>query len=152
MKKIFTWPAVIVAFFLLAAFSFWAKDEESVKPVLPILKTVKIGEVVLDIEVADTETERIKGLSEKEILEENEGLLFVFDKGGYYGIWMKEMNFPIDIAWFDENKKITHIENAVSPETYPKVFNSFTPSLYILETNANFFVNHKIKIGDVAEF
>jgi hypothetical protein len=119
--------------------------------------TMKIENVSLGIEVADSDTERMKGLSGRENLAENKGLLFVFEEEGYWGIWMKDMNFPIDIAWLDKEKKIIHIEKNVSPNTYPKVFYPTNNgqqmlSLYILETNAGFFENQKIKIGDQAEF
>ena len=127
-------------------------DDLSVKLEEKSQKTLKIGPITLNIEVADTEAKRMKGLSGKEELKENEGILFVFDREGYYGFWMKNMNFPIDIAWLDKSKKIIHIEKNVLPESYPKVFNSLVPSLYVLETKANFFEKSEIKIGDVAEF
>jgi hypothetical protein len=79
-------------------------------------------------------------------------MLFVFDKEGYYGFWMKEMNFPIDIAWLDKDKKITLIEKNVLPETYPQIFNPKSKNLYVLETKAGFFEKFGIKIGDFAEF
>ena len=114
--------------------------------------TLKINNATLDIEIADNDQERTQGLSGKENLEENSGLLFVFEKEGDYGIWMKDMNFPIDIAWLDKNKKIVHIEKNISPETYPKIFNSETPNLFVLETPANFFAQNNIKIGDFVDF
>lgn len=115
-------------------------------------KHLKISDNVLNISVADSEQERMQGLSGRQSLAENEGLLFVFEKEAYYGIWMKDMNFPIDIAWLDKDKTIVYIEKNISPQTYPKVFSPTLPSLYVLETKANFFENNKIKIGDLAEF
>jgi uncharacterized membrane protein (UPF0127 family) len=103
------------------------------------------------VEIADTDAERTLGLSGRESLAENNGLLFVFETEGYHGIWMKEMNFPIDIAWLDKNKKIIHLEHNVAPETYPKVFNPPTPDLFVLETNAGFFQKFDIKAGDIAQ-
>lgn len=113
---------------------------------------LKINDQVLKIEIADEETERIKGLSGRDTLAENSGLLFVFEKEAYYSIWMKEMNFPIDIAWLDKNKKIVHLESNVSPDTYPKTFVSKEPALYVLEVSAGFFTKNNIKAGDQAEF
>ena len=121
------------------------------------IKTLKIDNITLNIAVANTETEREQGLSGKSELAENEGMLFIFDTEGYYGFWMKDMNFPIDMAWLDKNKKIIYIEKNVLPETFPKVFYALennTPILnqYVLETKANFFEKSGIKIGDFAEF
>lgn len=113
--------------------------------------TLTIGNTTIQVEIADTDAERTLGLSGRESLAENTGLLFVFETEGYHGIWMKEMNFPIDIAWLDKNKKIIHIEHNVAPETYPKVFNPPSPDLFVLETNAGVFQKFNIGVGDTAQ-
>jgi uncharacterized membrane protein (UPF0127 family) len=115
-------------------------------------KTLKINDVTINVGIADTDEKRVQGLSGREKLSENEGLLFVFEKEGYYGFWMKDMNFPIDIIWLDKDKKVIKIESSISPETYPKVFSPSSLSLYVLETNSGFAQKSKIKIGDLAEF
>ncbi len=152
MKKIAIFALLIV--FLIVSFGLRDKNP---KNDIKTPKTMKIGEIVLNIKAAVTNAERERGLSGKEGLAENEGMLFVFEKEGYYGIWMKDMNFPIDIAWLDKDKKITYIEKNVSPETYPEVFYALKEdnpilNLYVLETNTGFFEKSKIKIGDLAEF
>lgn len=116
------------------------------------VKQIKIGETVINVEVADTDEERVQGLSGREKLEEETGLLFVFEKEGNYGIWMKDMKFAIDIVWLDQNKKIVHIEEKVLPDSFPKVFNSSLPSLFVLETNVGFLRKNNIKIGDLVAF
>lgn len=113
---------------------------------------VIIGSHVLKVKIADTNEERMQGLSGKENLEEDEGLLFIFTKPSKYGFWMKDMNFPIDIAWIDKNKIIIHIESDVATTTYPKVFYPNEDALYVLETRASFFEKNKIKIGDIVNF
>jgi uncharacterized membrane protein (UPF0127 family) len=117
------------------------------------VKTLAIGTTTLNIEVANTNEAREKGLSGRSGLAPNEGMLFIFREPGYYGFWMKDMKFPIDIAWLDQNKKIIFIAKDVSPYTYPQVFMpTSTPALYVLETGAGFFENHNLKIGDTAQF
>ena len=142
---------IVITSILVIVLSFLDKKQE-----VNTQKTLKIDGITLNIGVANTDAERMQGLSCKNGLSENEGLLFVFDTEGYYGFWMKDMNFPIDIAWLDKDKKLIHIESNVSPDTYrespPKVFSPASPALYVLETSANFFQNHQIKIGDAAEF
>lgn len=149
--KNFIW--IIVGVILLVGFGFLVKNQQiEQKNNENVPKIIKIGEITLNIGIANTNEEREQGLSEKSGLKEDEGMLFIFENEGYYGFWMKDMNFPIDIAWLDKDKKIIHIENNISPETYPKIFTPISPNLYVLETSANFFENHKIKIGDIAEF
>lgn len=117
-----------------------------------IPKILKIGGVTLNIEVADTGSTREQGLSGRSSLAENEGLFFIFQTEGYYGFWMKDMNFPIDMIWINKDKKIVYIESNVSPETYPKVFEPTSPSLYVLETSAGFSAQNNVKIGDFVAF
>src|SRR5664279_2881599 len=70
---------------------------------------LSIGQSTINIEIADTEAERTLGLGNRSTLPENNGMLFVFDKPGNYGFWMKDTNFPLDFIWIDENKNIIDI-------------------------------------------
>lgn len=110
-----------------------------------------LASVPIDIEIAQTPNQRIRGLSGRASLPAQAGLLFVFDSPGRHGIWMKDMEFAIDIAWLDQDKKIIHLEENISPETFPKVFYPPSEALYVLEVNAGFFATHKIKIGQTLE-
>jgi len=145
---------IILAIFLIVLVIFLNKTPQTSENVRKILK---INDVLLSVDVVSTEADRKKGLSGRSNLAEDEGMLFVFDAEGYYGIWMKDMNFPIDIAWLNQDKKIIYIESNVSPETFPKGFYAERDglsllSLYVLEVKSGFFEKAKIKIGDSAEF
>jgi uncharacterized protein len=113
---------------------------------------VQIGRGEIVVEVADTDESRARGLSGRQSLGEDEGLLFVFETIGNHGFWMKEMHFPIDIIWLDEEKKVVHIESGVKPETFPRVFYPSYPAKYVLEVvNARSF-DLGIDIGTQAFF
>ena len=79
-------------------------------------------------------------------------MIFEFPEEDFHSFWMKDMKFPIDIAWLDKNKKIIHIEKDVSPKTYPKIFNPAVLSLYALEISSGFLNKNNIKIGDFVAF
>lgn len=104
------------------------------------------------VDLATTPEQRSQGLSGRHSLREDEGLLFVFDKPGQYGFWMKEMNFPIDIIWLDESKRIIYIKKDARPELYPEVYGPTTDAKYVLEVVAGFSDKHNVKEGDRAEF
>jgi uncharacterized membrane protein (UPF0127 family) len=86
--------------------------------VIPDTLTSKVPYVIiagvrLSVEVADTPAERGRGLSGREMLPENSGMLFVFDTPGRYGFWMYGMKFPLDIIWIDERLRVVYfVENA----------------------------------------
>ena len=105
---------------------------------LPSSPAMRIGEISFRVEIANTDAERMTGLSGRDALTGYDGLLFVFPESGYYTIWMKDMRFPIDIIWIDENLKVVHIDKNISPDTYPRVFRPIRPVKYIVETNVHF--------------
>lgn len=89
--------------------------------------------VYIQVKVADTDKTRELGLSHTASLGKKEGMLFVFPQVGVYSFWMKDMNFPIDIIWVDENLKIVDRSLFVSPSSYPKTFIPQSPVKYVLE-------------------
>jgi uncharacterized membrane protein (UPF0127 family) len=111
---------------------------------------IKIPDCV-DFEIADSNRERIKGLSDRVSLPENTGLLFVFENPAEQCIWMKDMRFPIDIIWLDENKTIRKIEQNVSPDTFPATF-CFENTNYVLELNAGKVESSGLKLGQELSF
>ncbi len=110
--------------------------------------TIKAGSYSLIAERADTDQSRQTGLSDHECIPEKTGMLFVFEKADLHGIWMKDMNFPIDILWIDSTKKIIHIEENVDPNTYPKVFYPPTPASYVLEVASGEVERAGLKLSD----
>ncbi len=115
-------------------------------------KQLLINGQVFNVEVADTPKLLVRGLSGHTPLSSREGMLFIFNTPGDYGIWMKDMTFPIDIIWINENNRVVTIEKAVSPQTYPKVFHSSVNSLYVLETASGEANRINLKNGDLVEF
>lgn len=112
--------------------------------------TMMPGEVTLY--VADTQKLKRLGLSNKKSLPISGAMLFEFNTDDYHGIWMKEMNFSIDIIWLDLSKRVVHIEENVAPNTYPMVFTPTDPSRYVIEFNAGYVASSGIEIGDSLDF
>ncbi len=108
------------------------------------------AEIIADI--ADTQTKRELGLSGRRELVEGGGMLFVFDETANHGFWMKDMKFPIDILWIDENKQIIDSISNWATSTYPKISYPKQKAKYVLELPAGFIDAHKIKLGEFLEF
>lgn len=113
---------------------------------------VTIGDVDVVVSVARTKSERQLGLSGTESLAPLTGKLFIFERSERYGFWMKEMNYSIDMIWLDEEKRIVHIEEAVTPESYPYIYKPDAPAQYVLEVQAHFVTNYAIRVGDRVTF
>lgn len=102
--------------------------------------------------IADTPEEQRRGLSGRPSLEQNQGMLFLFDRSLIRNFWMKDMLFPIDIIWIDENMRITGYKENALPESFPETFSSEVPVKYVFEVNAFETKRRGIEIGDQVEF
>ncbi|MFY9299616.1 MAG: DUF192 domain-containing protein [Candidatus Nitrosotenuis sp.] len=110
-------------------------------------------EIMADI--ALTNEQKAKGLAIKDSLNENEGMLFIFQQEGKYGFWMNGMKFPIDIFWLNKAGKVIHIETNLQPCASKSECPTFNPqenTLYVLETVAGFAEKHGVKIGTDVDF
>ena len=101
----------------------------------PLYSKVITKEGGLNLLCAITPKERQTGLSNRDSLPKDSGMLFLFDRPDIHLFWMKDMNFPIDIFWISEEGKIISIERQISPESFPATFTSSSPAKYVLETN-----------------
>jgi len=123
-------------------------DPNDWQKIYPNTVSVMIGSTSVRASVANTLAERIKGLSGTPFLPDNVVKLFVFGVYGTHEIWMKDMNYPIDIIWADKEGIIVHIEQKIPPETFPKSFGSPTPAWYVVETATGFVSANNISLGD----
>lgn len=114
----------------------------------PNLVKILIGSTTVQASVADSLPERIKGLSDTPSLPEGIVKLFAFGAEGEHSIWMKDMNYAIDIIWVAKSGQIVYIKENVAPETYPNSFASPKPAWYVIETPAGFVEKSGIKVGD----
>ncbi|PCI30795.1 hypothetical protein COB52_00950 [Candidatus Kaiserbacteria bacterium] len=112
------------------------------------LKILEVDGTRIKVNVADTKEERINGLSGVDALPRNEGLLFVFDEPGKYPIWMRGMEFSLDIYWLDGQGKIVDAWKNADPSSYPQIYEPVSDAYYILEVNSGFSEVYNIEIGD----
>lgn len=114
----------------------------------PYESKVFLGGDEISVFVADNAILREKGLSGQKNLGSNEGMLFVFEEPSLHGFWMKDMHFPIDIIWFDENYQIVDVWERALPDSYPKIFVPSLKAKFVLEVQAGFFSEHNLKMGN----
>ena len=100
---------------------------------------------------AITEAQKRQGLSGREQLLGNEGLLFFHEPPEKPAYWMKDMNFPIDIIWIRDGE-IVDIHENLQPENPAKTFYSPKSKINnVLEVNAGFVSENEVKIGDLLD-
>lgn len=112
---------------------------------------LQIKDNTINLEVADTPDERKLGLSGRESINDNEGMFFIFPESDFHGIWMKDMNFSIDIIWLDEDFEVVNFKKDVSPDTYPTSFRPERPASYVIELLRGSIDKFSVKIGQQLE-
>lgn len=139
-----------ILFVLLAAFVL---SQNYVQNLSFFQKTPKavINNRTFNLLLAKTDKEKRIGLSEKKSLPENSGMLFVFEKPDYYSLWMKEMQFPIDIIFIKENKIVTIYASLKPPKTQDEslpIYKPAEPADMVLEINSGLAQKYNLKKGD----
>ena len=103
----------------------------------------------MDVQIADDIDEMAKGLMFVEKLDENAGMLFVFEDEAYQTFWMKNTLIPLDMIFIDDGLKIVDIKNAVPCKDDPcALYASKKPARYVLEVNSGFAGKNRIEEGN----
>ena len=113
--------------------------------------TIKVDNIVLQVEVANTEPARMRGLMFQDKLPFDKGMIFVFDNEQVVSMWMLNMQFSLDVIWFDSKGEVVHIEKNAEPcksalETVTCTFQNAENkrAKYVLEVTAGFVDKYKI--------
>jgi len=125
------------------------------KPSNPKGKVI-ISNNEFNVEIASNSISRSRGLSGRDGIEDNGGMLFIFNSSGMPAFWMKGMRFPLDIIWIRDNR-IVSIEDSVPVENGKmllelKKYKPPEPINWVLEINGGLTEKLGIKVGDRVNF
>jgi len=112
---------------------------------------VVAGDQVFRVEVAADAPTRQLGLSGRERLAPSTGMWFVLPATGWYGFWMKDMRFAIDLVWVGDDRRVLKVE-ALEPCGQGDCPSRFPPAPVsrVLEVNRGEFhapVGSPIELG-----
>ncbi len=146
-----------ITMFFIARTIFCSEKKQNIDAGVKIYKVdcekydkgeVKIGSKIIFVDIADDVCKKELGLSSRSFLDDDTGMIFVFDEVGIYGFWMKDMNFSLDILWIDGDFKVNGIEKDIATSTYPKQFGEKYLARYVLEVPAGYSDKNNVKVGD----
>ncbi|MBI2583640.1 MAG: DUF192 domain-containing protein [Candidatus Aenigmarchaeota archaeon] len=143
MKK-----AIFIVFLVIAVIGVFYVFNEDMDENSQKETTVCIEYTCFQVEVAESIFERAQGLMGRESLAEDRGMLFVFDAGGLYPFWMKNVQIPLDIIWIDDGGKIVYIERNATPCEECESINPGTDAKYVLEINGGLSEKKGFGVGD----
>jgi uncharacterized membrane protein (UPF0127 family) len=144
---------VVVALLILIAGGLYAGYILSQPPAVTVTR-IEFGGVMLSVELAKTPEEQQRGLGYRDYMAPDHGMLFVFNSEGTWGFWMSGMRFPLDIIWFDSQRRAVYVEQGLVPCT-PQSCPIYTPTakaMYVLEVNGGFVQAHNVSLGDMFNF
>jgi uncharacterized membrane protein (UPF0127 family) len=104
------------------------------------------------VEIAGDSAAQMTGLSGRERLPAENGMLFILDPLEDTLFWMEGMNFPIDIIFFDKNKTIIGVKEHFQPCLSCEYLKAPGGTAYALEINAGLVRKFGIDVGDTIEF
>lgn len=115
---------------------------------------VLVNDQTFKVIVAKSAKDKQIGLSEKNKIEQDQGMLFIFDNPDYHSFWMKDMKFPIDIIYINGDKVTTVIDSASPPGSIGGNLETYQPlhrSDKVLEVNAGIASKYNIKKGTLVK-
>ena len=77
--------------------------------------TIKLDEKFIEVQIADTLERQKTGLMFQDTLPYDQGMLFAYDEPGERSMWMMNMQFHLDLIWFDEKGNVVEITKNVPP-------------------------------------
>jgi uncharacterized membrane protein (UPF0127 family) len=125
----------------------------------PPLRTIDVdlGGRTITVEVADDTEERTLGLSYRDDLGGDDGMLFVWENESTYVLWMKGMRFPLDFVWLDAERRVVSLNENVphqpgAPDSELIRYSSGVPAKFAIELNAGAAARLRLAIGDELSF
>ena len=116
-------------------------------PVEPLQVRTSRGPVTFQVELADTDEERARGLMFRGSMPADRGMIFVFDQAAPQAFWMQNTYIPLDIIYIGADGRIVSIAKN-TPTLSETPIPSGAPARYVLEINAGLSDRHGIAPGD----
>lgn len=113
--------------------------------------TVTIDRQTFHVQIARTEQQKEMGLSNTATLPQDQGMIFLFATPDYYGFWMRNMKFPLDILYIARNKIVSIAYNVTNPNNPSQplpVYKPSQPADTVLEINGGLSTKYHFSIGD----
>jgi len=146
---------LLLIFLLLSSFVVAGQAAATVP--LEGQKTIEIRRgrkqiAVFKVETVSDEKKRMKGLAGSPPLPENSGMLFLLDSTVEQYFWMKGMEFPLDILFFDKENRLLEILPDLLPCEECLKYKAPANTASALEINAGMAGALGIERGDVFVF
>ena len=109
-------PAALASFFIGIAGIIFVPDEIKNKPLDFDKGTIRIDDSVINVEVAESDTERQRWLMfRNEEFPLNSAMILVYPKSDLYALWLLNIQYNLDIMWFNEEGRLVYLIKDAKP-------------------------------------
>lgn len=150
-KKKFQVISLIVVLFVfsIGVYFYYVTNNLDKNDKINAKYSAQINNSKISIEVAGTPLQQYLGLSNRESLCSNCGMLFVFPNKTEQIFVMRNMKFSLDIVFIDDDKIINIERNLIPEGESPKrEYSSLAPVNRVLELPGGYATQNNIKAGD----
>jgi uncharacterized membrane protein (UPF0127 family) len=115
-------------------------------------RDVLLARQAFRVEMADTAAEKSRGLMHRDSLADGRGMLFLYEPPSPVNFWMKNVRFPLDLLFFDQDGCLLDHHDRVPPCPAPPcpVYSTPHPTTWVLEVPAGTREGLLIADGDCA--
>lgn len=112
--------------------------------------TIAINNHSISTEIAETPAERQRWLTfRSEKMPLSSALLLVYDKADLYSLWLLNIQFNLDLIWFDGAGNIVYIKQDAAPckntlDAVQCTYKNTIPARYVLAATTGFINYHNI--------
>ena len=156
--------AIPFLFVLLVAAGAIGQDDKEADAEKKIPKEeVVIGQETFKLEVAADEKSRAEGLMNRQKIEDDGGMIFIYKRARVRSFWMKNCLVDIDLLYLDGRGRIVSMhkmkkeparsenESVIDYERRLKRYPSRRPAQFIIELRAGWIDRLKPKVGETIE-
>jgi len=106
-------------------------------------------QVLLYVEIADTEPLRELGLMNRPSMPDDQGMAFLWTESVTESFWMKDALIPLSIAFIDSNGQIVDIQEMQAETLDPHI--PAAPYQVAIEANAGWYSRNGLEVGDMVD-
>ncbi len=149
-KKAVLLPTIIATLIIGILGLVFIPDDIKNKQITFKKGTIKIDETPISVEIAKTQTEKQRWLMfRNDKLSFDQGLIMVYDKSDLYSLWLLNIQYNLDLMWFDEHGQLVYFKKNASPckstfDMQECTYKSTKPALYIVAATSGFIDDNNI--------
>lgn len=113
----------------------------------PLIFSTAKGDIAMDVEIADDDGKRMRGLMYRTDLPEDRAMLFVFGETRPVMMWMKNTPLSLDMVFLQDNGTIATIREKTEPFS-ENIVSSGVPVAYVVELRAGTADRLGLKVGE----